>query len=61
MDYDARLKKIVLTDKGEAIHALMESNLAAAEQKLIKGFSDGEKEALFSLLQKLRTNLEAES
>jgi DNA-binding MarR family transcriptional regulator len=48
----------VLTEKGEAIHALMETNVTAVEQTLIAGFSDEEKETLFHLLQKLRTNLE---
>ena len=61
VDYDARLKKLVLTEKGEAIHALMESNIAAAEQQLIAGLSDAEKETLYCLLQKLRRNLEAEA
>jgi DNA-binding MarR family transcriptional regulator len=56
--HDARLKKLVLTEKGEAIHALMETNVTAVEQTLIAGFSDEEKETLFRLLQKLRTNLE---
>jgi DNA-binding MarR family transcriptional regulator len=56
--HDARLKKLVLTEKGEAIHTLMETNVTAVEQTLIAGFSDEEKETLFHLLQKLRTNLE---
>ncbi len=61
VDYDARLKKLVLTEKGEAIHALMEKNIAAAEQKLIEGFSEAEKETLNLLLQKLRHNLESDA
>ncbi len=60
VDYDARLKKLVLTEKGEAIHALMESNITDVEMKLTRGFSDDEKETLFSLLTKLRHNLESD-
>ena len=58
VDHDARLKKLVLTEKGEAIHALMESTIKKSEQKLTEGFTEEEKETLFRLLKKLRNNLE---
>ena len=61
VDHDARLKKLILTEKGEAIHALMETNIKDAERKLLDGFSEEEKETLFRLLQKLRTNLESDT
>lgn len=61
VDHDARLKKLVLTEKGGEIHALMETNLQAAEQKLLEGLSNEEKETLFRLLQKLRANLESDT
>ena len=61
VDHDARLKKLLLTEKGNMIHELMEKNIAAAEEKLIEGFSEEEKKTLFLLLQKLRANLESDN
>ena len=61
VDHDARLKKLVLTEKGGEIHTLMEANIIAAEQKLTQGFSEKEKETLLRLLQKLRANLESDT
>lgn len=55
---DRRLKKLVLTEKGENLHAMMESIVFQMEEKLTAGFSEEEKETLFRLLEKLRRNLE---
>ena len=59
--YDARLKKIVLTEKGERVHAAIESKIEDTEQKLSANFSEDEKQMLFRLLEKLRRNLESDS
>lgn len=59
--HDRRLKKLVLTEKGENIHAAMESVVFQTEKKLTLGFSAEEKETLSRLLEKLRRNLETES
>ncbi len=61
VDHDARLKKLILTEKGEEVHTLMEKNIAAAEQKLTQDFSEEEKQTLLHLLQKLRANLESDT
>lgn len=61
VEHDARLKKLVLTEKGKEIHALMENNISDAEQRLTEGFSEEEKETLFRLLKKLRANLESDT
>ncbi|MBR5187886.1 MAG: MarR family transcriptional regulator [Clostridia bacterium] len=58
--YDHRLKKLVLTKKGENLHATMESVVLQTEEKLTLGFSAEEKETLSLLLEKLRRNLESE-
>ena len=58
--HDRRLKKLVLTEKGENIHAVMESVVFQTEEKLTLGFSAEEKETLSRLLEKLRRNLETE-
>ena len=61
VEYDARLKKLVLTEKGEQIHEMMESIVMNTEKKLSRGFSEEEMETLFYLLEKLRRNLESDS
>ena len=58
VEYDARLKKLILTEKGWEIHATMESAVTDAEKKLTRGLSEEEIELLFSLLGRLRRNLE---
>ena len=57
VSYDARLKKLTLTEKGWRIHTLMEGAIDAAEEKLVRGFSAEEVETLVFLLEKLRTKL----
>ena len=58
---DARLKKLVLTEKGERIHEMIESGIADTEQKLSAGLTEDEKQTLFCLLEKLRQNLESDN
>ena len=58
VEYDARLKKLILTEKGWEIHAPMESAGPDAEKKPTRGLSAEEIELLFSLLERLRRNLE---
>lgn len=60
VDYDARLKKITLTEKGERLHKQMERSVDAMEEKLIVGLSHEEQTLLFALLEKVRCNLEDE-
>ncbi|MBQ3489355.1 MAG: MarR family transcriptional regulator [Clostridia bacterium] len=57
--YDRRLKKLVLTEKGEKLHTMMESVVFQTEEKLTLGFSAEEKATLSQLLEKLRQNLES--
>ena len=58
--HDARLKKLVLTEKGKRIHELIESRITETEEKLSAGLSEDEKRQLFILLGKLRQNLESD-
>ena len=60
VDYDARLKKIILTEKGERLHKQMERSVDAMEEKLITGISEKEQALLFALLEKMKNNLENE-
>ena len=58
VDYDARLKKLVLTDKAREVFKIMRNDRATLESQLLKGFSDEEKAQLRSFLKRLSSNLE---
>ena len=58
---DARLKKLVLTEKGRQIHEMIESRIADTEEKLSSGLSEEEKKTLCFLLEKLRRTLEPDN
>ncbi|MGN0628945.1 MAG: MarR family winged helix-turn-helix transcriptional regulator [Oscillospiraceae bacterium] len=60
VDYDARLKKLVLTKKAEDILAIMKSNRELLESKLTAGFTDEEISTLCSYIQRLMANLETD-
>lgn len=61
VSHDARLKKLVLTEKGEQIHEMIESKIEDTEKKLSSGLTEDEKQTLFHLLEKLRRNLESDN
>lgn len=58
VDYDARLKKLVLTKKSEGVLDLMHEDRLRLEQQLTAGFSPDELRSLESYIQRLLTNLE---
>lgn len=58
VDYDARLKKIVLTDKAVDIHKKIAKNIDATEKLLSRNIDDKELEEFFSTLDKIKANLE---
>ena len=57
VEHDARLKKLVLTEKsqqmGEAMHQVGEKT----DAKLLQGFSDEEKQMLYSFIDRMVDNL----
>lgn len=55
---DARLKKLVMTPFGMALHQKTEADIQAAEHKALSGMQPDEINQLFSLLEKVRKNLE---
>ena len=57
-EVDSRLKRIVLTEKSIELHKKVIITFDGIERKLLNGFSDEEKELLFSFLLRLETNLE---
>ena len=60
VSYDARLKKIVLTDKAVEIHKKATKNIEKIEKTLKKGISEEELVAFYSVVEKIKANLEVE-
>jgi DNA-binding MarR family transcriptional regulator len=58
VDYDARLKKLVLTEKANEVFKIMRNDRATLEAQMLKGFSDEEKKQLRGFLCRLSANLE---
>ena len=58
VENDARLKKIVLTDKAVKIHTEICRDITAREKKLRNGLTDEELEAFFRITEKLKKNME---
>lgn len=54
---DARLKKLILTDKAWKIRDLMKEDTVRMEQTLTDGFTEQEKQTLLLYIRKMRTNI----
>ena len=59
VDYDARLKKLVLTQKALDILDIMDRDRRNIEEVLTAGFSDKEKEKLHGYIVRMTKNLES--
>lgn len=57
VDSDARLKKIVLTEKGLAINESVRSTLDEVEKKALEGFEPHEITQLYSYFERIKNNL----
>lgn len=55
---DARLKKVVLTDRSRELGRLMDEDAQRLEAALTEGFSAQELETLYSYFDRLQTNIE---
>ena len=58
VDYDARLKKLVLTEKAKDVFKIMRNDRASLEEQMLTGFSDEEKLQLRAFLRRLASNIE---
>ena len=58
VDSDARLKKIVLTEKAVRVHNFIAEDIDKRVKKLRKGLTNEEIEAFFSVIQKIKSNIE---
>lgn len=59
VSHDARLKKIVLTEKSRELAGKLRADTAQMEAVLTKGFTPEELETLNGYLDRLRSNIEA--
>lgn len=57
VDSDARLKKVVLTDKALKFHETMKVETRRIEKKLTQGVSEDELSAFFKIMEKFKANL----
>jgi len=58
VDNDARLKKLVLTEKSIEIYNRMSQSHELLEEKITRGFTEEEKRTLFDMLYRINKNLE---
>ena len=58
VDYDARLKKLVLTEKSFEVHSLIMDDINMVEKKLVNGLTEAELNTFFETADKLKRNLE---
>lgn len=58
VDNDARLKKIVLTEKAVELHKKIVKDIKLREERLRKGLSEEEQKLFFAVTEKLIANLE---
>ncbi len=58
VEQDARLKKIVLTQKAVDIHRKVESAFQKMEEDISQGISDEEMEAFLKTVDKIKNNIE---
>lgn len=61
VDYDARLKKIVLTEKAIAIHKKAVKNIEMIESTLKNGITDEELASFYNVVDKIKLNLEVKN
>lgn len=58
VDYDARLKRIVVTQKGEQQKAQVEESIRALEERLQRGISEADLAVFFRVMKQMSKNLE---
>lgn len=59
--HDARLKKLVLTEKSQQLSKMMLERSAKLDELLMKGFTDEEKAQLESFIERMTNNINEES
>lgn len=57
VDYDARLKKLILTERAIELNELIEKDIQETEKKLVAGLTDEEIETFLSIISKIKNNI----
>ena len=57
VDYDARLNKLVLTDKAREINKLVEDDISRIEKTITKGIDEADLEIFCRVVNKMKDNL----
>lgn len=57
VQWDARLKKIILTPKAESLKAVMRDDSIQMNRILTKGFTDEELDTLYTYIQRMKKNI----
>ena len=57
VDYDARLKKLVLTEQGWRLHSLMCEERKRIEKSLRQNISEDELQTFFLVIEKIKNNI----
>jgi DNA-binding MarR family transcriptional regulator len=58
VEHDARLKKIVLTEKARNLHALIVNEIKNTESMIIDGIQEQDVRTFFSVVERMKLNLE---
>lgn len=58
VEQDARLKKLVLTDKAITVQKKIEKRITEVEKILVKGLTEEEIENFYSIIEKIKKNAE---
>lgn len=58
VDYDARLRKIVVTEKGEQQKAQVEESIRILEERLRRGISKADLAVFFHVMEQMSKNLD---
>lgn len=58
VDYDARLKKIIVSEKGSEIQELADENIRILEAKLQQNISETDLKTFFKVMNQMSKNLE---
>ena len=60
VDYDARLKRIVLTDKARELQQKLCAHISETEARLVSGISERELSVFMSVIAKMSDNIDGE-
>lgn len=58
VEYDARLKKLELTERAANIHEMIGHDINEIEKQVVKGLSDEEVKTFFEIIEKIKANLQ---